>query len=222
MSDGKSTERYCILCENAVDRFIADPNINKPKFCPKCRSYNRTRMTYYHLKEYGLLQRQGLKVLHVAPHASIENKLRDVFGEGYITCDLDRSDVDYKQDLTAMTFGDKAFDLIIMNHVLEHIDEDEKALNELNRILVTGGSLHLMVQINRSNPRSRYHPAELNKPLSEFGPMDHIREYAWDIIDKLEKSGFAVSVIEYYKLLSKELLDYYGFKRDVILRCQKR
>jgi predicted SAM-dependent methyltransferase len=222
MSGDELDQKYCILCENAVDGFIVDPNINKPKFCPRCNSSNRTRMTYYHLKKNGFLQRSGLKVLHVAPHVSIESKLREIFGEGYMTCDLVRNGVDLRLDLTAMTFKDNAFDLIIMNHVLEHIHEDKKALNELNRILAVNGCLHLMVQINRSSRITRYHPADLAKPLSEFGPQDHIRLYAWDIVKKLEKCGFATQVVEYSKLLSKEQLDYHGFKRDVILWCQKR
>ena len=222
MPGDKVTQRYCILCENVIDHFLVDPNINKPKYCPHCRSYNRTRLTYYHLEQYGLLQRPELNVLHVAPHASIENKLRGIFGERYVTCDLVRMDVDYRQDLTAMTFADNEFDLIIMNHVLEHIDADEKALKELHRILAVGGALHLMVQINRSNPHSRYHPAEQRKPPAEFSPQDHIREYAWDVVPKLEQCGFSVNVIEYSKLLSKELRDYHGFKRDVILWCEKR
>ena len=221
MSDSKLDKRYCILCQKTIDSFIVDPNINKPKFCPHCRSYNRTRMTFFHLEKNGFLQRSGLNVLHIAPHSSIEGRLRGTFGEKYITCDLVRSDVDYKQDITAMTFEDKTFDLVIMNHVLEHIDEDEKALKELNRILVDGGRLHLMVQINRSSRQTRYHPTEQAKSLTEFKPMDHIREYAWDILDKLEKCGFKPDVVDYYKLLSKEQLDYYGFKRDIILWCQK-
>lgn len=221
MSESKNDKRYCILCDKIIDGFIVDPNINKPKFCPNCRSYNRTRMTYYHLEKNGFLGRPDLKVLHVAPHSSIEPRLRSKFASGYTTCDLVRDDVDSQQNLTAMTFGDRVFDLIIMNHVLEHIDEDEKALKELNRILVDDGCLHLMVQINRSRQHTCYHPDELNKPISEFAPMDHFREYAWDILEKLEKCGFATDVIDYTKLLSKEQLEYYGFKRDFILWCKK-
>lgn len=50
-----------------------------------------------------------------------------------------------KGDLTHLPFPSGTFDLIICSEVLEHVDDDQKALRELYRVLTSSGTLLLSV-----------------------------------------------------------------------------
>ena len=62
-------------------------------------------------------------------------------GDGFaLTADL-YSDADLKLDIQATGLADESFDVIVCNHVLEHVDDFRIALKELHRLLCPGGSL---------------------------------------------------------------------------------
>ena len=55
-----------------------------------------------------------------------------------------------------MPFADGTFDLVLCNHVLEHIEDDQVAIKELARVLRPGGIAILQAPVPRRAPRPRW------------------------------------------------------------------
>ncbi len=101
-----------------------------------------------------------------------------------------------EMDITAITFPDHFFDSIICNHVLEHIIDDGKAMSELYRTLKPGGWAVLQVPMSLTL-KSTYEDFSITTSTAReeaFGQWNHVRIYAADYHDRLEKAGFKVSV----------------------------
>lgn len=115
--------------------------------CPMCRSYERNRLQYLVFKKITMtLEMDKMKILHFAPEKCFEYEFRELFGE-YLSADLNNPNVDCQEDLTHLSFQSDSFDIVYASHVLEHIKEDELALEEIKRILKKGGFAILPVPI---------------------------------------------------------------------------
>ena len=80
-----------------------------------------------------LLQNK-LKVLHIAPEQVFYSRFKSFNHWDYTTTDLHSPLADVKADICDLPFKDATFDLILCNHVLEHIPDDLKAMEELYRV----------------------------------------------------------------------------------------
>ena len=118
----------------------------------------------------------------------------------YLTADLCSNAVMVKMDLTEINYPDESFDMIICNHVLEHIIDDRKAMDELYRILNPGGCAILQVPISLSLDKT-YEDSSVTTPSERekiFGQSDHVRIYAIDYLDRLKESGFQVTSFKWW------------------------
>ena len=62
----------------------------------------------------------------------------------------------------------------------------------------------------------------LNSYLELYGHSDHVRRYGFDYKDRLENSGFKVTVDEFARKLPIDFLSRYGlFKTEDIYFCEK-
>ena len=116
------------------------------------------------------------------------------------------------------------FDLIICNHVLEHIDDDIKALNEIFRVLKSGGVAILQVPINFKRNETFEDQSIISRKDREkyFGQYDHVREYGLDFKERVEKAGFEVEMVNYTENFSEEIKLKYGLQiNDVIPIARK-
>ena len=68
----------------------------------------------------------------------------------YTSADLFSPIVDVKADILDLPFEDESFDVIFCNHVLEHIEDDRKAMSELYRVMKKGGWGILQVPMKNS------------------------------------------------------------------------
>lgn len=115
--------------------------------CPNCCALERHRLQKLVLDELSQVKDfSNLKALHFAPESFFREYFRNLFKE-YVTADLLMADVDYNVDLTNLPFQDAQFDLVYASHVLEHIQDDRKALSEIRRVLKAGGIAILPVPI---------------------------------------------------------------------------
>ena len=98
-------------------------------------------------------------------------------------------------DATALPYADARFDLVIANHVLEHIEDDWAALAEIRRVLRPGGSAILQVPVAQRLAVTREDPSIRDEEEREdaFGQWDHVRLYGLDYPQRLEKAGFEVT-----------------------------
>ena len=111
------------------------------------------------------------------------------------------------------------FDIVFCNHVLEHIEDDGKAMNELFRVLKSGGMG--IFQVPQELKREvTYEDANIKTPedkTKHFGQYDHVRIYGRDYFDRLRHAGFKVEEVDYSKKLSPELVQKYCLAKGEIL-----
>lgn len=101
--------------------------------------------------------------------------------------------------------------MILCNHVLEHIPDDKKAMQELYRVLKPGGMA--VLQIPLENDRDVTFEDDSITDRKErariFGQYDHVRVYGMDYFERLKSVGFEVQAVDYTKQLAPKNVDYY-------------
>jgi SAM-dependent methyltransferase len=181
-----------------IEKQITGSGLRKA-MCPVCSSSDRVRLLFLFLKSKTNLFSQPLKLLHLAP----EKPLSDIFIKhkniDYLTADLNPEQVMIQMDITAIQFPDNTFDAILCNHVLEHIPDDRKAMNELYRVLKPGGWAILQVPVSRILEQT-YEDFTITSPQERekhFGQKDHVRIYGKDYSRRLQEAGFKVEIYKW-------------------------
>jgi SAM-dependent methyltransferase len=181
---GRSVE--CAVCGGRWRRF--EPHRGRPnRRCPGCGSLERHRAIVRLLAEF-----PGDRLLHVAPEQGIERHLR-ASRPGYVSADLFKP-ADVKADIQDMPFEDASFDMILCSHVLEHVDDDRKAIREIRRVLAPGGAALIQVPEEEQLEHTFEDPS-ITSPeerFEKFGQEDHVRLYGRDFTRRLEEAGFTV------------------------------
>lgn len=206
---------------------MLDFNSRKNAQCPRCRSLERHRLFWEFLTNRKLLNKDGFRLMHVAPEISLLAKFKKNPKLKYYAIDLDNPYANYKMNLTELKFEDSFFDGIICSHVLEHIVDDGKALNELFRVLKPGGWAILQVPMRKGKTyedKSIVSEAERTK---HYGQKDHVRIYGEeDYYKLLEQHSFNVEVVDFAKDLKQEnitrmRLSYKKDQVEEIIFCKK-
>ena len=166
--------------------------------CYKCESRDRERLLYaFIIKELKLPQ--NIRILHIAPEPKLSKILLNQNFKEYICGDLFTGSYHYPAhvkniNVLSIPYEDNYFDLLICNHVLEHIPEDAKAMKEILRVLKPGGKAILQVPISNNNEQT-YEDFSISDPQKRkehFGQYDHVRIYGQDYVTRLENVGFIV------------------------------
>lgn len=182
---------HCNICGYRHCGFL-EHNGRKDALCPICFNLERHRHLFVFL--VGLLPfLKNRRVLHFAP----EELLRKLFTSGqadYFDADLDPEKATHQVDITDIPFEDDFFDYIVAIHVLEHIEDDRKAMSEIFRVLKPGGTAFLAVPFaeNGQTLEGAVSPAER---IKLYGQDDHVRMYAFpDFCGRLKESGFLLKI----------------------------
>ncbi|MBL7137195.1 MAG: class I SAM-dependent methyltransferase [Bacteroidales bacterium] len=192
--------------------------------CPRCFSVDRDRLIYLYLKKKTNLFSAPLKVLHIAPEGCIRALLMSLPNIEY------RSGVKYYEgyyydrkvnliDVTSMPFESASFDVVLCNHVLEHIEDDQKALEEIHRVLKPGSWAILQVPISLTLQETFYDPSVKTPEEREkvYGQFDHVRIYGQDYPRILERKGFIVKQYSPSEDAKEEELKRYALNPDELL-----
>jgi SAM-dependent methyltransferase len=186
--------RYCPLCGKTSRRFRSYGIVPREDAeCIHCHALERQRLLWLFLTEKtDPFDGQPKKMLHVAPELCLEPRFLQRVGDGYLTADLNSPRAMVKMDITDIEFPDESFDVIYCSHVLEHVDDDRKAMREFYRVLKTGGWAILLVPI--TDPVTFEDPSVVDpqERLRVFGQEDHVRRYGPDYVDRLREAGFRV------------------------------
>lgn len=215
-------QRQCCLCGRRVRRFLPyrDGSTGMPAViaeqdvigsdvenfeCPACGCHDRERHLFLYLQATGLLATlRGARVLHFAPERRLQRVIEAAGPAEYVRADLFPSQPQVRRlDLTAIDFPDNRFDLVIANHVLEHVADDAAALREIRRVLKPGG--HAILQ----TPFAARLPAKVEDSritgdadrLAAYGQEDHCRLYGADIARHICAFGFVSKVASHDDLL---------------------
>jgi SAM-dependent methyltransferase len=161
----------------------------------------------------------ALKVLHFAPEQAFYKRFRKLTNLDYTTTDLNSPLADVKADICDLPFQDNSFDVILCNHVLEHIPDDTKAMTELYRVMKPGG--WGIFQIPQDLSRAvTFEDDSIRDPKERariFGQYDHVRVYGRDYFDKLSAAGFKVNPVDYTSELSAEEIDHYRLAKGELI-----
>jgi SAM-dependent methyltransferase len=197
--------RTCPIC-GYKGRFT--PFGHPPRFdarCGGCQSLERHRLFALWMdRDEGI--RPSHAVLHFAPEVQLTPRIRAACGR-YETADLsDRRPVTHRINIEDTGLPDAGFDVIICNHVLEHVD-DAKALAEMRRLLRPGGRALLMTPVIEGWATTYENPAITTGPerLVHFGQADHVRVYGRDLRDRIRNAGFTLTE---YTAVEPDVLTY--------------
>ncbi len=167
---------------------------------------------------------KNLKVLHFAPEQAFYKKFRKMKNLDYTTTDLNSPLADVKADICNLPFQNNEFDFIICNHVLEHIPDDTKAMEEIYRVLAPGGTAILQVPY-KADLKTTFEDDSITDPKDRariFGQYDHVRVYGMDYFEKLKNIGFNVEAVDYTNILTKAEVEKYRLpKGELIPVCRK-
>jgi len=175
--------------------------------CYQCQSRDRERLLYaYFMEELKIADRKDLSILHIAPEQKLSKLfLKQNFRE-YICGDLFTKGYEYPDHVQNMNvldiqYPDHHFDIVICNHVLEHIPEDSKAMSELFRVLKPGGKAVLQVPISKNSLKTVEDLTITDRAQREalFGQFDHVRIYGQDYEQRLRSLGFTINRINISK-----------------------
>jgi ubiquinone/menaquinone biosynthesis C-methylase UbiE len=141
----------------------------------------------------------------------------------YITADLSSSLASTKADIMNIPYKDNSFDIVLCNHVLEHVEDDQKAMRELRRVLSPGGWAILQSPIDTRLAQTFEDPTIVSPEEREraFGQHNHVRMYGRDYRERLENAGFTVKVDSYSKELGPDVARKYGLLDEEIYFCTK-
>lgn len=191
---------------------------------PSTLSLERHRLLWLYLKNETDFFSKDLKVLHFAPEQAFYDRFKNQKNLDYTTTDLESPLADVKADICNLPFNDDTYDIILCNHVLEHIPDDTKAMQELYRVLKPGGMAILQIPQDLSREKTFEDNSITDKKQRAeiFGQYDHVRVYGRDYFDKLRSIGFKVDAIDYTTKLSKEEVEKYCLaKGEIIPVCYK-
>jgi SAM-dependent methyltransferase len=187
----RGTSVYCDCCQRHFRRFLpfgVTPRANAR--CPGCHSLERHRLIARYLSALSPAD-TPTSALHIAPEACLVPLVRRIT-TSYVSADLYDPNVDVQADLEALPFDDQSFDIVMCNHVLEHVPDDRAALRELRRVIRPGGSAILQTPIDPSRATTYEDPTIVDPRarLQAFNQEDHVRVYGRDFMSRVHEAGF--------------------------------
>ena len=226
---GKGKE--CPLCGCRRRKFLpygyVSPRENA--LCPNCLALERHRLLWLWLLRESDLGRGAValpRLLHIAPEGALMRKFRKMYSsqpDRYITADLESPLADMHFDVQQIPMGDGEVDTIICNHILEHVEDDSKALRELYRILRPNGWAVILSPVDLEREHT-FEDDTITDPKERtriFGQYDHRRIYGRDYVERLAAVGFEVYDIPYKEEFSQKEQELYALPDEHLYVVRK-
>jgi SAM-dependent methyltransferase len=212
----------CPVCEKRFRKFLPYGRVNPRAnaLCPSCMSLERHRLIWLYLKEKTEFLSKPMDVLHIAPEMCFLKRFEKVHQEKYITADLESPWAKVKMDIHNMPFPDDHFDMVLCNHVLEHVTDDIKAMKEIRRVLKPGGWSIMQVPFFSpvsESTREDFTITDAKEREKLFGQSDHVRKYGRDYAKRIEQAGLKAIESKFGTSFSKADAYKYGITRKEII-----
>ena len=217
-----------VYCPVAQEEFACFVRLGHDQLTPSNGARARHRLIWLYLERETDLLTRPQRMLHVAPEVCLlprfsESETIDyVPGDKFVDGYGQQANVSYL-DLLDIDHPDDHFDFVLCNHVLEHIPDDQTAMQELHRVLRPGGTCLITVPIKESLDKTYENP-DVDGPRQReehFGQWDHVRWYATDIADRLQAAGFSVEMNRYGEQFSREDYVRFGLNDNLLVVCRK-
>ncbi|MEL6535169.1 MAG: methyltransferase domain-containing protein [Bacteroidota bacterium] len=216
----------CTVCGHTFRKFL--PYGRKPPrsnaLCPHCLSLERHRLMWSYLQEKTDFFEANHKLLHIAPEISFIGRFKKMENLEYITGDLESPLADYHFDVHEIPFEDGSFDVVFCNHVMEHVEDDIKAMSEIHRVLKPGGWA-LMQSPQDYDREVTYEDPTITEPKAReeaFLQTDHVRLFGLDYGKRMERAGFQVTEERYVMEMDPALVARHSYLDDEIIYLAKK
>lgn len=177
--------------------------------CPVCHSSSRERLVWFWLSQGGSGFRfsDRARIAHFAPEKGLTKRLKQAAPANYVPYDFEPSryrhlDGVQQADLSGLRIADASVDLLICNHVLEHVPDVSVALGEILRVLAPGGVAILQVPLalKLAEPIELGLSSTPEDRVRLVGQDDHLRLFTpASYLAALETAGFAVDVFDAFE-----------------------
>lgn len=212
---GGESKFYCPVCDSKINFFLhhaSDLRVSWNAVCPNCNSRSRHRGLWHLYRSILNETSAQLKILHLAPEPIFYPLFQSKWQFSYITADYILEDVDFKEDIQKLSFEDASYDLILCNHVIEHVSNDDAAFFEINRVLKPGGKAILTIPGDYTRSHTVY--------FNHLRFNGHYRDYGMDVVDKMKKYFHSVTCKDLSAFNSKT--QNYGIKaNELAFICTK-
>ena len=216
--------KQCPLCGCQRRRFLPYGYVTSREnaLCPNCLSLERHRLLWLWLVRESDIGRGAMalpKMLHIAPEVALMRKFKKMYAstpDRYVTADLESPLADMHFDVQQIPLEAESFDAVICNHIMEHVEDDGKALRELYRIMRRGGWGVILSPVELEREKT-FEDDTITDPAERtriFGQYDHRRIYGRDYAARLREAGFEVYDIDYKNELSKAEQELYALPAD--------
>lgn len=180
---------WCNICRWTGDAFEG-PQHCEFSVCPRCGSIARDRFLFWCFVERtppGLRTR----LLETSPRMGEDYRRAMARWFTYTCSDFDERahQGTVRLDLQAIDLPDASLDVILTPHVLEHVPETDRALDEIHRVLAPGGRMFLQVPILQGATAPPTEPefhGDDTPVFWRFGP---------DLTARLRDHGFATTLL---------------------------
>ncbi len=215
---GRAPRFRCSCCGRAAHSLVHLSNrlrIAWHSSCPQCDSRSRHRGLALLIPKILAASNTPQRALHFAPEVVLKTVLLKLPNLEYRTTDYFVEDVDYpKENIEALSFPPASFDVLLCNHVLEHIPDDEAAFRELSRILKPEGVAVITI------------PGEWNRNTTVTFPTTdlngHYRDYGADVKDRFLRYFASVEMFDMHQLDKEPGGLSYGIRPgDVAFICRQ-
>lgn len=192
----KGNNYECNVCGSKYRKLLpyGYVDVRENALCPKCLSLERHRLIWLYLQKETDFFTKEQKVLYVAPEQCFLDRFKTMKNIDYTTADMESPIADVKCDVQQMPFSNNSFDFVFCNHVLEHVEDDTRAMSEILRVMKKGGKAILLVPMDFSLEKTFEDPS-ITDPKERnrlFGQYDHVRQYGRDYPERLSKVGFII------------------------------
>lgn len=192
--------------------------------CPSSLSLERHRLMWLYLKEKTNFFTDQLKLLHIAPELCFMKVFEKMHNLEYTSADLESPLAKVKMDVLDIPFDRNTFDVVFCNHVMEHVEDDIKAMKEIYRVLKPGGWAIMQSPVYAYLDKTLEDPSITDPSDREriYGQNDHLRKYGTDYGRRLRKAGFTVREDDFLHELDPEARRRYALpQEEIIYFCEK-
>lgn len=209
----------CSCCSREFWLYLFSPY--GAALCPNCLSFERYRLLSRWLLDETEFGEREIDLLDIAPTWAFQEFCRRFDTVNYLSIDIESPMAMRHMDIRDLDLPDEQFDILICYHVIEHIDDEARALSELYRVMKPGAFavIQVPVQVKKTVQREELTRLQAKRILVYDC---HLRAYGLDFKDTLEEAGFEVEVSEFVKKFSREDIKRYGLDRtEDLYICRK-
>lgn len=212
----------CPVCEHGYRKFLpyGRKNPRPNALCPHCMSLERHRLIWKYLTDRTDFFRRKQHVLHIAPEACFIERFQITHGDSYITADIESPLAKVKMDIHKIPFASDSFDVVLCNHVLEHVKNDIVAMKEICRVLKHDGYAILQVPFFNPVPDQTIEDPSVEDPLERerlYGQDDHVRRYGKDYPERIFSAGLTPEAENFIDSFSDDQRRRYGLAKGETL-----